>query len=121
MSCAISSAPSAMPSTIVTGSPSSAACSIRHSLPRRQKMNTPLRVPTIRLPAISASRKRLEHVDLAVRRERIRQTLAVTQVAAVDEHLDVLAHLALIVEHEAAHVGPALEVALEELRDSARR
>src|SRR5215471_14027257 len=121
MSCATSSVPSAVPRTIVTGSPSSAACSIRHSLPRRPSTKTPLRVPTTKLPAISASRKRLEDVHLAVRRERVGQVSAVTQVAAVDENLDVLADLALIVEHEAAHVGPAFEVALEELRYGARR
>ena len=55
----------------------------------------------------SASRKSLKNIDFAVCINAIRELAAVFDVAAVDEHFDVMAHLALVVEHVAAHAGPA--------------
>ena len=46
---------------------------------------------------------------------------AVAHIAPVDEHFDVVTHLALVVEHVVAHPWPRLEVALEELGDGGSR
>src|SRR5262249_28411600 len=114
-SCAACSAPSGVPSTMLVGSPSSAASSICHPLPCRPSTNTPLRVPTTTLRAISTSRKRLEHVDLAVDSDAVAQPAPVAQVAAVDEHLHVVAHFPLVIKHVTANLRPALEVEPQQL------
>ena len=50
----------------------------------------------------------------------ITELAPIRKVAPVDEHFDVVADLALIVEHVAAYGWPRLEVALEELGHRAR-
>jgi hypothetical protein len=61
----------------------------------------------------SASRKSLKNINFTAFVDLVCELATVLDVASVDEHFDVMANLALIVEHVATDAGPALEVAFE--------